>query len=71
MRQVKIRVIDAIISNDPIGGGGQIILTTRRAVNSAFLSASPRLLEPVLKVEVVTLEDLRAIYKIFKIGVET
>ena len=68
MRQVKIRVIDAIISNDPISrGGGQIIPTARRAVNSAFLSASPRLLEPVLKVEVVTLEDtVRAIYKIFK-----
>jgi 116 kDa U5 small nuclear ribonucleoprotein component len=67
MRQVKIRVIDAIISNDPISrGGGQIIPTARRAVNSAFLSACPRLLEPMLKVEVITLEDtVRVIYKIF------
>ena len=37
MRQVKIRVIDAIISSDPIcRGGGQIIPTARRAANSAF-----------------------------------
>ena len=67
MRQVKIRVIDAIISSDPIcRGGGQIIPTARRAANSAFLSACPRLLEPYVEVEVVTLEDtVRAIYKIF------
>ena len=66
MRQVKFKVIDALVASDGIHrGAGQIIPTARRATNSAFLNASPRLMEPTLRVEIVALEDtVRSIYKI-------
>ena len=35
-------------------GGGQIIPTARRVCYSAFLMATPRLMEPVYYVEIMT-----------------
>jgi U5 small nuclear ribonucleoprotein component len=54
IRNVQFKVIDATLVDDPIKrGGGQIILTTRRACYSSFLLASPRLLEPVYAFHVI------------------
>lgn len=48
MRNVKFRVIDAELSqNFQDCPPGQLIPTTRRAFYSAFLTANPRLMEPV------------------------
>ncbi|KAG5673773.1 hypothetical protein PVAND_003793 [Polypedilum vanderplanki] len=53
IRNVKFKVLDAVIANEPIHrGGGQIIPTARRVSYSAFLMATPRLMEPYLFVEV-------------------
>ena len=47
IRNVKFRMLDASISEDPIyRGGGQIIPTSRRVCYSSFLMATPRLMEP-------------------------
>ena len=43
IRNVKFRVLDATIADEPIArGGGQIIPTARRVAYSAFLMATPR-----------------------------
>lgn len=53
MRNVKFRILGAALADNPLQrGGGQIIPTARRACYAAFLLAQPRLLEPVLAVEV-------------------
>lgn len=58
MRNVKLKLLDATIAVEPIyRGGGQIIPTARRAVYSSFLTASPRLMEPVYEIEVQTPAD--------------
>ncbi|KAJ1581634.1 hypothetical protein NDA11_007195 [Ustilago hordei] len=55
IRNVKFRILDAQLSPDPIHrGGGQMIPTSRRACYSAFLLATPRLMEPIFEVEVET-----------------
>ena len=42
-----------MIANEPIHrGGGQVIPTARRVAYSAFLMATPRLMEPYMFVEV-------------------
>ena len=47
--------MDATIAPEPLNrGGGQIIPTTRRVCYSAFLMATPRLMEPVYYVEIQT-----------------
>ena len=53
IRNVKFKLLGAQISNE-IGqrGGGQIIPTARRVAYSAFLTASPRLMEPVYYAEI-------------------
>ncbi|CAG7720510.1 unnamed protein product, partial [Allacma fusca] len=49
IRNVKFKILDAGISNEPINrGGGQVIPTSRRVAYSAFLMATPRLMEPYL-----------------------
>jgi len=54
MRNVKFKVIDATIAPEPIHrGGGQLIPTARRVAYSAFLMATPRLMEPIYFVEIV------------------
>lgn len=53
IRNVKFKILDATIAQEPLHrGGGQIIPTARRVAYSAFLMASPRLMEPVYYVEV-------------------
>ncbi|XP_075259496.1 116 kDa U5 small nuclear ribonucleoprotein component-like isoform X2 [Convolutriloba macropyga] len=58
IRNVKMKILDASISEDPIQrGGGQVIPTSRRVAYSAFLMATPRLMEPYYFVEVLAPAD--------------
>merc|ERR1712153_43637 len=53
IRNVKFKILDAVIANEPIHrGSGQIIPTARRVAYSAFLMATPRLMEPIFSVEI-------------------
>ncbi|TFK42020.1 Calreticulin family-domain-containing protein [Crucibulum laeve] len=53
MRNVKFRLLDASLAQEPIfRGGGQIVPTARRVCYSSFLMATPRLMEPIYYVEV-------------------
>jgi len=53
IRNVKFKILDATIATEPVHrGGGQIIPTARRVAYSAFLLATPQLMEPYFKVEV-------------------
>ena len=53
IRNCKFKILDAVIAGEPIHrGGGQIIPTARRVAYSAFLMATPRLMEPYNFVEV-------------------
>ncbi|KAK8964842.1 hypothetical protein KSP40_PGU010281 [Platanthera guangdongensis] len=52
IRNVKFKILDASIASEPLHrGGGQIIPTARRVAYTAFLMATPRLMEPVYYVE--------------------
>lgn len=54
IKNVKFKILDAQISEEPIfRAGGQIIPAARRVCYSAFLMASPRLMEPLLTAEVM------------------
>ncbi|KCV71541.1 elongation factor 2 [Fonticula alba] len=54
MRNTKFRLQDAILADDPISrNAGQIIPASRRVCYAAFLTATPRLMEPVYLVEIV------------------
>ncbi|GAB5361489.1 hypothetical protein AAMO2058_000717600 [Amorphochlora amoebiformis] len=66
IRNVKFKLLDANISSDPIyRGAGQIIPTSRRVAYSAFLLATPRLMEPLYFVEIQCPADcVAAIYNI-------
>ena len=56
IRNCKFKILDAVIAGEPIHrGGGQIIPTARRVAYSAFLMATPRLMEPYNFVEVQVL----------------
>eukprot|EP00730_Choanoeca_flexa_P018120 TRINITY_DN8794_c0_g1_i2.p1 TRINITY_DN8794_c0_g1~~TRINITY_DN8794_c0_g1_i2.p1 ORF type:complete len:993 (+),score=308.44 TRINITY_DN8794_c0_g1_i2:53-3031(+) len=66
MRNCKFKLLDASIADTPIQrGGGQIIPTSRRVAYSAFLMATPRLVEPYNFVEVQAPADcVAAIYTV-------
>lgn len=66
IRNVKFRVLDAQIATEPIyRGGGQVIPTARRAVYSSFLMGTPRLMEPMLLVEIQAPADaVQALYPV-------
>ena len=66
IRNVKFRVLDATLAQEPIyRGGGQIIPTARRVCYSSFLTATPRLMEPVYYVEVQAPADcVSAVYAV-------
>jgi len=66
IRNAKFKILDAVIANEPIHrGGGQIIPTSRRVAYSAFLMATPRLMEPYLFVEVQAPADcVSAVYTV-------
>uniref|UniRef100_A0AAV1VBX4 Tr-type G domain-containing protein n=1 Tax=Peronospora matthiolae TaxID=2874970 RepID=A0AAV1VBX4_9STRA len=53
IRNTKFKILDATIASEPIHrGGGQIIPTARRVAYSAFLTATPRMLEPIYSLEI-------------------
>lgn len=66
IRNVKFKILDAVIAAEPLHrGGGQIIPTARRVAYSAFLMATPRLMEPYLFVEVQAPADcVSAVYNV-------
>jgi U5 small nuclear ribonucleoprotein component len=66
IRNVKFKIIDATIAPEPLNrGGGQVIPTARRVAYSAFLLATPRLMEPVYYCEIQTPADcMSAIYTV-------
>jgi U5 small nuclear ribonucleoprotein component len=58
IRNVKFKVLDAVVAHESIDrGGGQVIPTARRVAYSALLMATPRLMEPVYHVEVMAPPD--------------
>jgi hypothetical protein len=66
LRNVKFKLTEAAIAQEPLHrGGGQIIPTARRVLYSSFLLATPRLMEPVFFLEVMTPPDcITAVYTI-------
>jgi len=59
IREVKFKILDANIASESIyRGGGQIIPTARRIIYSSFLTAAPRLMEPIYSVEVQAPADV-------------
>ncbi|KAK9494206.1 P-loop containing nucleoside triphosphate hydrolase protein [Lipomyces doorenjongii] len=51
IRNTKFRIMDVELASEPIyRGGGQIIPTARRVCYSSFMTASPRLMEPLYSV---------------------
>uniref|UniRef100_A0A0K2U2M1 116 kDa U5 small nuclear ribonucleoprotein component n=1 Tax=Lepeophtheirus salmonis TaxID=72036 RepID=A0A0K2U2M1_LEPSM len=68
IRNTKFKILDAVIANEPIHrGGGQIIPTARRVAYSAFLMATPRLMEPYMFVEVLCPADcVSAVYTVLR-----
>lgn len=66
IRNTKFKITDLSLAPDAISrGGGQIIPTTRRALYSSFLTASPRLLEPLYLVSMTGPADsVSALYTI-------
>jgi U5 small nuclear ribonucleoprotein component len=58
VRNVKFKILDSVLAPEAIyRAGGQIIPTTRRVCYSAFLTASPRLMEPIYSVEIQSPAD--------------
>ena len=58
MRGVRFNVHDVTLHADAIHrGGGQIIPTARRVLYAAFLTAEPKLLEPMYLVEIQCPDD--------------
>uniref|UniRef100_A0A803LKM4 SNU114 homolog n=1 Tax=Chenopodium quinoa TaxID=63459 RepID=A0A803LKM4_CHEQI len=66
IRNVKFKIVDARIAPEPLHRGtGQLIPTARRVAYSAFLMATPRLMEPVYYVEIQTpIDCVSAIYTV-------
>lgn len=66
IRNVKFKLMGADISSEPIHRSrGQILPTARRVAYSAFLLASPRLMEPIYFVEIQAPADcVSAVYKV-------
>lgn len=66
MRNVKFRLLDASLAQEPIfRGGGQIVPTARRVCYSSFLMAAPRLMEPIYYVEIQAPADcISAVYTV-------
>ena len=64
IRGVLFRLVGASFPPEPaLRTGGQVIPTVRRACYSAFLTAAPRILEPVNRVEMLSPRDCQeAIY---------
>ena len=53
IRGIRVNIHDVTLHADAIHrGGGQIVPTTKNVIYASILSASPRLLEPIFKVEI-------------------
>eukprot|EP00980_Cylindrotheca_fusiformis_P006159 scaffold1319_cov126-Cylindrotheca_fusiformis.AAC.48 len=53
VRGSKIKILDAVLADKAIHrGGGQVIPTARRAVHSSILTATPRLMEPIYRLQI-------------------
>jgi 116 kDa U5 small nuclear ribonucleoprotein component len=53
VRGTKIKILDVTLADKPIyRGGGQIIPTSRRTVHSSLLMATPRLMEPIYRLQI-------------------
>ena len=58
MRAVRFNIHDVTLHTDAIHrGGGQIIPTARRCLYACVLTAAPKLLEPVYRVEIQVPQD--------------
>jgi len=68
VRNVKFRLVNAMISDDPLQrGSGQIIPAARRVVYSSFLVSTPRMMEPVLFIDVQTpLDCVKSIFNVLE-----
>lgn len=66
IRNCKFKLLDAVVAPESIHrGGGQVIPTARRVAYSAFLLATPRLMEPYYYVEVHAPADcVSAVYTV-------
>lgn len=66
VRGVKFRLVDATIAPNAVHrGAGQLIPTARRVCYSAMLTAAPKLMEPMLAVEVQTQNEwVEAVYAV-------
>eukprot|EP00003_Mantamonas_plastica_P018092 TRINITY_DN2971_c0_g1_i2.p1 TRINITY_DN2971_c0_g1~~TRINITY_DN2971_c0_g1_i2.p1 ORF type:complete len:952 (-),score=335.58 TRINITY_DN2971_c0_g1_i2:2916-5771(-) len=66
IRNVKFRIVDALIADEPLKrAGGHIIPTARRVTYSSYLMATPRLMEPVYFVEIESPSDcITAVYDV-------
>jgi U5 small nuclear ribonucleoprotein component len=66
MRGAKFKLLDALLSPEAIHrGGGQVIPTARRVAYSSFLTAAPRLMEPVYLVQIQAPVDvIPAVYPV-------
>ncbi|VDD82645.1 unnamed protein product [Mesocestoides corti] len=69
IRNVKFKILDALISGEAHQrGSGQIIPTARRVAYSAFMMATPRLMEPYYYVEVQAPADcVSAVYNVLNL----
>ena len=53
VRATKVKILEATLADKPIHrGGGQIIPTARRTVHSSILTATPRLMEPIYRLQI-------------------
>jgi U5 small nuclear ribonucleoprotein component len=53
VRSTKLKILDTVLADKAIHrGAGQIIPTTRKVVHSSLLTAQPKLLEPVYRLEI-------------------
>ena len=66
IRNTRFKLTDLSLANDSISrGSGQIIPTARRTIYSSFLTASPRLLEPLYNVSMTGPADsVSALYTV-------
>ena len=53
VRGTKIKILDVMLADKAIyRGGGQLIPTARRTVHSSLLTSTPRLMEPVFRLDI-------------------
>jgi len=61
VRATKLKILEVTLADKMIHrGGGQIIPTARKTVHSSLLTATPRLMEPIYKVQIQCPADMVA-----------